>query len=782
MVLQHNLPAFNANRINKKNTSKLNKSLEKLSSGYSINRAGDDAAGLAVSEKMRSQIAGMTQAVKNAQDGISMIQTFEGALTETDAILQRMKTLADQMANGTYDDAVDRTAAQQEFYQLSDELDHIADTDFNGVVVLNGGVMSDGMAADKNGLIDYKTAAASPAVQTYEAVKSRSIQPYAVAPIAAGTDTVCGDFTITGENLIAGTDYTFSGGVLTILSDKNITIRNTNPAAATSNRIEVASGVSANITLAGVNIDVSATGNANAAGKAAFNIADNSAGNVTITLADGTNNTLASGYRCAGLQKNGDTSTGTLTIKGNGTLTATGGESGAGIGSGREKRASNITISGGNVNATGGYGGGFGSGAGIGGGALGGANNITISGGNVNATGGDSPVKSCGAGIGGGYGGSADGITISGGIVTARSVENGAAIGGGSSGSGNNITISGGIVTATAGDYGAGIGGGRNTSGNNITISNSIVTATGGAHAAGIGGGLGGSTSGIKITNSTVRAKGDTANGAAHIGKGNGGTGGDAPSIRDSLVFEGNYGTIYGDFVVKNDFTIDADMILEILESATLTADEGASITNNGTMINKGTFFVNGEFVNDGIYIGNPPIYPSKDDPVKDSFKVSVSDAFSNSEAKLTYTDHIVLQVGARTKDAVDFTFQYDSNAIGDLKADLNCSASGLGIDKLDIKTQESANYAIDRIDQAINKVSLVRGTFGAIQNRLEHKIDNLNVSVENLTASESQIRDTDMPTEMMNFTRNQILAQASQSMLAQANTLPQQVMSLLNQ
>lgn len=161
MVVQHNLTAMNANRYLGINNSKLSKSLEKLSSGYAINRAGDNAAGLAVSEKMRSQIAGMTQAVKNAQDGISMVQTFEGALTETDSILQRMKTLADQMANGTYDDPVDRTAAQQEFLQLNDELDQIADTDFNGVVVLNGGVMSDGVKADINGLIDYRAAKAA---------------------------------------------------------------------------------------------------------------------------------------------------------------------------------------------------------------------------------------------------------------------------------------------------------------------------------------------------------------------------------------------------------------------------------------------------------------------------------------------------------------------------------------------------------------------------------------------------------------------------------------------
>ena len=142
MVVQHNMTAINANRYLGMNNTKLGKSLEKLSSGYAINRAGDNAAGLAVSEKMRSQIAGMTQGVKNAQDGISMVQTFEGALTETDSILQRMKTLATQAANGTYDDGVDRAALQLEYDQLKDEINQIADTDFNGVVLLNGGTMS----------------------------------------------------------------------------------------------------------------------------------------------------------------------------------------------------------------------------------------------------------------------------------------------------------------------------------------------------------------------------------------------------------------------------------------------------------------------------------------------------------------------------------------------------------------------------------------------------------------------------------------------------------------
>ena len=159
---------------------------------------------------------------------------------------------------------------------------------------------------------------------------------------------------------------------------------------------------------------------------------------------------------------------------------------------------------------------------------------------------------------------------------------------------------------------------------------------------------------------------------------------------------------------------------------------------------------------------------------------VSKSDSNNASTATLTYKDNVTLQVGARTKDSVNFTFKYDSNGLGDLEADLDCSARGLGTDKLSLATQEDANKAIDKIDNALNKVSMVRGTFGAVQNRLEHKIDNLNTTSENLTSAESRIRDTNMAEEMMNFTKNQILSQASQSMLAQANQLPQGVLSLL--
>lgn len=138
MVVQHNLTAMNANRQLGVTTSAQAKSTEKLSSGYRINRASDDAAGLSISEKMRSQIRGLDQASSNAQDGVSLIQTAEGALNEAHSILQRMNELAVKAANDT-NQSIDRSAIQQEIGALASEITRIADTtQFNKQELLDG--------------------------------------------------------------------------------------------------------------------------------------------------------------------------------------------------------------------------------------------------------------------------------------------------------------------------------------------------------------------------------------------------------------------------------------------------------------------------------------------------------------------------------------------------------------------------------------------------------------------------------------------------------------------
>ncbi len=496
MVVQHNISAMNANRYFGINNSGLAKSLEKLSSGYAINRAGDNAAGLAVSEKMRSQIAGLTQGVKNAQDGISMIQTYEGALTETDSILQRMKTLASQAANGTYQDEVDRDAIQLEFDQLNDELNQIADTDFNGVVALNGGVMADGTVANNTKVISAKP-----------------------------------------------------------------------------------------------EISMEKTGTANAA----------------VVYSENVN--------------------GTIDSSGNGS--------------------------------------------------------ITINGVRVELKGGKSFVDNDTNGTAGAYepDGAGEGSKYN---VTGLMLKDGSA-----SEFDTGATIQASEVFKITDDQ------------TNVTIFGKNYT--------------------IDTTNKVLR---------------------DAEGTEISDIAGGS-------------IKVDLDKNEISIQNMVYAVDEEGNIHETDA---------------DGEIVGSMAL----------SKGVSTSDAYQHGTINMTYADSITLQVGARGKDAVNFNFAYTTNGIGNLKSDLDCSARGLGTDQLSLVTQEKANFAIDKIDNAINKVSMVRATFGSIQNRLEHKIDNMNVTKENMTSAESRIRDTNMAEEMTNFTKNQILSQASQAMLAQANQLPQGVLQLL--
>lgn len=413
MIIQHNISALNAHRQLATNNSNVAKSLEKLSSGYRINKAGDDAAGLAISEKMRGQISGLKQATRNAQDGISLIQTAEGALQETHSILQRMRELAVQSANGVYDDAVDRANLNKEVTALKSEIDRIAtSTEFNGKKLLDGSMSG------------------------------------AEVPATVATDDDA-QAAVTGKSA-AGTAGTNTGVVVTI--------------------------------------------------------ADFTAANKT------------------------------------------------------EQDAKN-------------------------------------------------------------------------------------------------------------------------------DIANAIATT------------------GLEIT--TDASKNITATLADHT------------------------------VVVADDN-----------KSATVTDANGYSVTVNfsGTVVADKT-----------------------DASVK-------SGAVTEAAAEIKAGDILTPASGA-------LTLQIGANGVADQQVTLNVanmSSEGIGVDEISIDTRANANAAIEVIDKAINIVSGTRADLGALQNRLDHTINNLGVTKENLTASESRIRDVDMAEEMMSYTKNNILTQAAQAMLAQANTLPQGVLQLL--
>lgn len=204
MIINHNLPAMNAHRQLGINNSTISKSLEKLSSGLAINRAADNAAGLAISEKMRGQISGLTQASKNAQDGISLIQTAEGALNETHSILQRMRELSVQSANGTYQDDVDRENIQKEVDALKTEIDRIAtSTHYNNIKLLDGSLSTNASNAAANSIVDKTVVpATNRAVGT--TVSYAKVQEGAATIKTAGPSQ--------GANIAAGFTATAVGG------------------------------------------------------------------------------------------------------------------------------------------------------------------------------------------------------------------------------------------------------------------------------------------------------------------------------------------------------------------------------------------------------------------------------------------------------------------------------------------------------------------------------------------------------------------------------------------
>ena len=632
MVVQHNLTAINANRYFGMNNTKLSKSLEKLSSGYAINRAGDNAAGLAVSEKMRAQISGINQGVKNAQDGISMVQTFEGALTETDSILQRMRTLATQSANGTYQNDVDREAIQLEYNQLNDELNQIADTDFNGVVVLNGGQMADGLK-QVDGEFDYKNYVRD-AMQLDKSFVS-----------------------VVDDQTVNDSDNTKNMNAVWSKLNKNWDRTDASSANDGPESVDV-------------EITYDATGGADGA--------------TFWKVSGATNGAVADNIKA------------TATKNGGFKLTADG------------------------------------------------VNIGTVVLDQTKLTNGDKVVLTLNNPKG-----SVASATNIGASVISDSMKNGVKT---TATKTEDINLKTELDAVTDADMTDTINAVYDIL-NGATFTEKITADT--AAAAGDGS--------LSITfaddDKTTFAEADGDVKSFEFYK-------DGQKYKVGYQFDAAAGTLKVGLLNAAGTAIDKNL-------ATITAEKVG--TANSDTSGTRSWKIN---LDHNSYDKSTEPSVAVKEPVDNA--VSKSNSNNASTATLTYKDNVTLQVGARTKDSVNFTFKYDSNGLGDLKADMDCSARGLGTDKLSLATQEDANAAIDKIDNALNKVSMVRGTFGAVQNRLEHKIDNLNTTSENLTSAESRIRDTNMAEEMMNFTKNQILSQASQSMLAQANQLPQGVLSLL--
>lgn len=551
MRIQHNIAALNSYRNLTSNNGAVSKNLEKLSSGYRINRAGDDAAGLAISEKMRAQITGLKTAQKNANDGISLVQTAEGALTEVHSMLNRMVELADQSANGTYQDKVDRENLQKEVNSLKEEIDRISEsTNFNGINLLDGSLAGNGTTG--SGLV------------------GGTISKWKAATVdKAATDASADlDFTKADTFVIDGTEVKVDWSTLSSEEQAALKVDWTNNDSVTT--AKKAAEIMENTI--------------NAAIDKVNQEANTSVSHISIKAKDDKNFTITSGLTGSGASS--------LAIKGQPTT---------------DKSVAGLVLG----------------------------------------------IADAGA----------DKVSS---LATATS----------------QLTI-------------------NPANGNgkfNILIDGEAVE--------------------IEVTGLANNSTGDQI----------------ATALNTALATAlGNYDTAKGNT---------GDSVV----AGTITA----KFNKSGQL----------EFTNtSGKKIG----FEDKDG---NDFAKTLG---ISAEGKAVSGGGLVLQIGDTADDFNKLTV-----SVG------NMSSSSLGIGSINVSSQQNASNAVEKIKSAINMVSSTRGDLGAIQNRLEHTINNLSVTTENMTAAESRIRDVDMADEMMSYTKNNILVQASQAMLAQANQLPQGVLQLL--
>ena len=630
MVVQHNMQAANANRMLNVTTGQQAKSTEKLSSGYRINRAADDAAGLTISEKMRKQIRGLDQASTNAQDGVSSVQTAEGALTEVHSMLQRMNELATQASNGTNSES-DRSAIQDEIDQLTTEIDRVAETTkFNETYLLKGdenGTKTETLNAHDAGLKGKLTDNGDTATFEIELKKGNTVS-------IAGKDYTIADATNEDKNELSADDAA---------SKIKSALKDANDIGATASKASVTSSVQKQVVKAMADPDAKFTAKSNMVAFDATNktFKTISAGDDISTYVHDKNFKLYKGGSTTANLATGDKAkTGLLVV--------------------HEDAAS---------------------------------------------SGVDQVI-----------------------------------------GAGTAVTAGGGIKTVT---------GGVATADTNYKIYEEINlvadTTTDAAHEAY-----------AKLADDTTTKTSfdikfkelgtDTAT-AEKIAEGQN-------ALKDELAnIKYTFGTA-GAF------------------SHSFTADSKLDIDHNGVVSYDGTEIAK---ITASAQAGQTQAAGTASIALDGNF-VKAESVTKDGSDKYTFT----ITKGT-TASAKDLSFNLHVGADADMTNKINVNIEAMNTENLGLKglivkddSGIAATYAIDAIADAISKVSEQRSSLGAVQNRLEHTISNVDNVVENTTSAESRIRDTDMASEMVNYSKNNILAQAGQSMLAQANQSNQGVLSLL--
>ena len=632
MVVQHNMQAANANRMLNVTTGQQAKSTEKLSSGYRINRAADDAAGLTISEKMRKQIRGLDRASTNAEDGVSAVQTAEGALTEVHSMLQRMNELATQSANGT-NSTTDRQAIQDEIDQLTTEIDRVSETTkFNETYLLKGD--TDGATSAKNvnahdaGLAG-KLVANGDGTSTFKLDKALADgdnvtiagKKYTIGSTTASTDGFEKLDTLGAKKVSVGDSVTDANGNKKTLVDK---FSNTGTAAniyEDGDRIKIDGK---EYTIA-TTTDLSKTTGAELSSADAQQM-------VSEALANGKEASFTSKATAKGIY------------------------------------AANATMD----------------------------------------------VK----------------------IVSALDT--------------NEVSSLGIATTAKVSD----LKGTALAAGDVVSLSGKAITATAEAPA----------------NMSTVKdiVKSLQKNDAIQIG-------GKTITISDKTSLADDKYTVNDALSLLNDKdTVNFDNVTSAEGKAALTVS-GLKASTDYTAVDT-KVAASGDNV-----ISAKDAYSMMAEELQKASSIGADVA---AEVKSDNSGNFTIKQGTvDVKEALSFNLHVgaDADSTNKITVDIDSmSSAGLGIKGIKADTEQDATYAIDAIADAISQVSSQRSALGAIQNRLEHTINNLDNVVENTTTAESRIRDTDMAEEMVNYSKNNILAQAGQSMLAQANQSNQGVLSLL--
>ena len=814
MRIQHNIMAMNAYRNYNNNNKALSGNLEKLSSGYKINRAGDDAAGLAISEKMRAQITGLNAAQKNVKDGISLVKTAEGAMQEIQDMLNRMDYLATQSANGTYQDEVDREALQKEVNQLNDEINRIADSaNFNGIKLLDGTWDIDGKnkaIADAQAALDaankaLEEAQIGPKADTvYGAAKNGDAikgfmldlvgkdQPGSAANV--GTNTILETekvevqkpsfqvsfngvkhvMTTSGANVGTGTAITADiGGTAVTISETDIK-NYLNGQGVTDEEIKQGYEVDGETLAEVFNKKIqSSTGGSLNVGEYQVSAGATAASANWSVKADGENlvfefsskntqpeqtlnkhfTTTITGTAPATVAARGDVyTTGAYTNGGSTATTGSGLTITANI-NGKEVVFENKDVS--TANATAG---------------------LTTGLENATATI-DGKVRKL-----------SDFFTVTSAAVTggnAFSLESKAT--GSKSDSISSIEFTKGANGANAAledpadpDKATVKGWDEFTTGTNGYINHGTEVTIMGAPAASEQ--LASTTldlSKIDIVDGAKLKLGETeytfAVGADSKYK-------DAENVVDltnlkpeDLKKVGGTAAARAEAATKLAEAAKDNEIFTVSHEGTdgkvgLKQKAEAKETTDMTTLEKFGSYISISTVDQAatdaaqkeLDDAQPEIIAKAEQAVKDA--QAVLDEASGGDAKA-----LNLQIG----DTSD-TWNQLGVKIGSMRT------TALGVDGLSVATAEDAAAAIDTIKNAINYVSSVRGDLGAYQNRLEHTGNNLSVMAENIQDAESTIRDTDVAEEMMSYVKNNILVQSAQAMLAQANQVPQGVLQLL--